>query len=150
MQDGTDTVLVNRPGALERGPTLSPDGRWIAYISDEVGSNQIFVRPFPDASSGTQWQISSEGGTEPLWSHSGRELFYKSGGFMMAAQIQTSPNFAVRARHQLFPVGDYFNNAWHPRYVVLPDDQRFVLITLQDGAGVTSTVVTLNWTQGIQ
>ncbi len=150
LQDGTDTALVNRPGALERGPTLSPDGRWIAYISDEVGSNQIFVRPFPDAASGTQWQISSEGGTEPLWSHSGRELFYKSGGFMMAAQIQTSPNFAVRARHQLFPVGDYFNNAWHPRYVVLPDDQRFVLITLQDGAGVTSTVVTLNWTQGIQ
>jgi hypothetical protein len=75
-----------------------------------------------------------------VWSHSGRELFYKSAGFMMAAQI----------RHQLFPVGDYFNNAWHPRYVVLPDDQRFVLITLQDGAGVTSTVVTLNWSQGIQ
>jgi hypothetical protein len=69
---------------------------------------------------------------------------------MMAAQIQTSPTFAVRARHQLFPVGDFFNNSWHPRYVVLPDDQRFVLITQQEGVGTTSTVVTLDWTQGIQ
>ena len=150
LQEGTDTTLVNREGAQERAATLSPDSRWLAYISDEVGMAQIFVRPFPDAGEGTQWQISAGGGSEPMWSHSGRELFYKTGGYMMAAQIQTTPTFAVRARRQLFQIEGFFNNAWHPRYAVLPDDQTFVMISLDDGAGVTTTVVELNWLQGIQ
>ena len=69
-------MFLNSPFA-EREPVFSPDGRWLAYTSDETGRPEVYVRPFPGA--GGKWQISTTGGTVPTWSPTKRELLYKSG-----------------------------------------------------------------------
>ncbi len=132
-------------GTENRAPRISPDGRWLAYVSNESGATEVYVRPFPDGSSGAVWQVSTEGGTEPVWAHSGRELFYKSGGQLMAAEVRTDPSFIVRARRPLFRVTQYFNNVWHARYEVLPDDQGFIMIQTSLGVEGIETIVVRNW-----
>ncbi len=71
----------------EKGqPKVSPDGRWMAYMSDESGKSEIYVRPFPEVNQG-RWQVSTGGGDTPLWSPDGRELFYRSGDAVMAVAV---------------------------------------------------------------
>src|SRR4029453_1362776 len=74
--DSTLPPLVTGP-AGGREPMVSPDGRWLAYASNESGQPEVYVRPFPDAGS-ARWQVSVAGGRDPMWSHSGKELFYWS------------------------------------------------------------------------
>jgi len=114
----------------ELSPTFSPDGRWLAYVSDESGTREVYVRPFPNVTD-RKWQVSQSGGTEPLWSHSGREIFYISGeSDMMAGDVATTPTFAIRGRRVLFSVrvGRYQRNTTHRFYDVTPDDRRFLMI----------------------
>jgi hypothetical protein len=75
LHAGTPVVLLQTP-ANERSPALSPDGRWMAYYSDESGPYQIYVRAFPDK--GGKWQISNSGGIYPMWSRTGHELFFET------------------------------------------------------------------------
>ncbi|HEV3140451.1 MAG TPA: hypothetical protein VGY57_08055, partial [Vicinamibacterales bacterium] len=84
----------------EGGPTFSPDGKWIAYVSDESGRFEIYVRPFPGP--GEKWPISLEGGNEPVWPRAGRQLFYRAGDAMMAVDIETSPAFSAGKPRKLF------------------------------------------------
>ena len=88
--DRKPRVVVNTPFA-ERHPRLSPDGRWLAYTSDEAGRQEVFVQPFPGP--GGRLQVSIDGGTEPVWSRDGRELFYINGDKMMVVDITTAPAF---------------------------------------------------------
>ena len=112
----------------ERQPTVSPDGRWLAYMSDESGRYEVYVRPFPNTDGG-KWSVSIGGGREPVWSHSGRELFYKSGGMLVSAAIRSGSTFVVRERRPLFAVaGSYMTDTSYPQYDVTPDDQRFVMV----------------------
>ena len=86
MGDTTLVPLVDGP-ATEVDAAVSPDGRWLAYASDESGVFEIYVRPFPDAAS-ARWQVSAAGGTDPVWSRSGRELFYLSAqNEMMSVEV---------------------------------------------------------------
>ena len=64
----------------ELSPVISPNGRWLAYVSNDTGRDEIYVSPFPEGRSGGQVQVSTDGGREPVWAHSGRELFYRNGG----------------------------------------------------------------------
>ena len=73
---------------------VSPDGRWMAYTSDESRKNEVYVRPFPEVNNG-RWQISKDGGDSPLWSPDGCELFYRSGDAVMAVSVKTEPGFNV-------------------------------------------------------
>ena len=82
---------------------FSPDGRWLAYISNESGRNEIYAQPYPGP--GGKRQISTEGGTEPVWNPNGRELFYRSGDKMMAVDIATQPSFSTGKPHVLFEGG---------------------------------------------
>ena len=132
------------PGSGTTSPRISPDGRWLAYVSNESGVPEVYVRPFPDASSGAVWQVSVDGGDEPMWAHSGRELFYKGGGQLVAAEVVGEPSFAVRARRPLFAVNDYFNNPFHARYEVLPTDQSFIMIE-DVRVNELRTIVVRNW-----
>jgi len=132
----------------ENAVTLSPDSRWLAYESDESGQDEIYVRPFPDISAG-KWTVSLGGGTRPLWSHSGRELFYVTGDGqqMMAAQVRTSPAFAVTGRNRLFPVGSYLLSGNYTVFDVSPDDQRFLMVRpvgAEQGAQ-TALILVENW-----
>ncbi len=84
--DTTVVPLVASP-AVELFPALSPDGRWLAYASNESGTFEVYVRPFPETAS-AKWQVSTAGGNEPAWSSTGRELFYiNAKGDMVSAEI---------------------------------------------------------------
>ena len=129
----------------EAAPRFSPDGRWLAYISDESGRYEIYVQPYPGP--GGKWQISTEGGTEPVWNRNGRELFYRSGDKMMAVDIATQPGFAAGKPRMLFE-GPYVPTpATSPNYDVSPDGQRFLMLkpSEQAQAAPTQINVVLNW-----
>jgi len=123
-------------------PILSPDGRWLAYTSDESGLTEIYVRAFSD-SGGGRWQVSTGGGTEPLWSRGGRELFYRSGDNIMSAAIETEPIFKVQTRKVLFE-DIYVRNYSHTNYDIHPDNKRFVMIKSPLEMS-TEMIVVLNW-----
>jgi eukaryotic-like serine/threonine-protein kinase len=128
----------------EGAPRFSPDGRWLAYFSDESGRREIYVQPYPGP--GGKWQISTEGGTEPVWNPNGRELFYRNGGKMMAVDIVTQPSFAAGKPHMLFE-GPYVPAAGSvPYYDVSPDGQRFLMLKPDEQwAGATQINLVLNW-----
>ncbi len=90
----------------EQNPALSPDGRWLAYESDESGDAEIYVRPFPDVDAG-RWQVSTGGGVQAAWARSGRELFYRSGTALLAVPVQTGTGFVAGTPKTLFE-GQYF------------------------------------------
>ena len=110
----------------ERAPAVSPDDHWLAYVSDETGQDEVYVRPFPDA--GGRWVISAAGGGEPRWSRDGKELFYRNADTLFAVQIETRPTFSIGPRTALF-VGSYLRNPRHATYDVHPDGQHFIFIT---------------------
>ena len=110
----------------ERNPSLSQDGRWLAYESNESGRDEIYVRPFP-AVDGGRWQVSTGGGIQPVWDRSGRELFYRSGDALMAVPVQTSAGFAAGNPTPLFK-GQYVVGPGGRSYDVSPDGQRFLMI----------------------
>ena len=87
----------------ESAAVFSPDGRWLAYMSAESGSREIYVQPLPGP--GGKWQISTEGGSEVVWAHTG-ELFYRNGDQMMAVEITTDPAFSAGTPKLLFE-GDF-------------------------------------------
>ena len=129
----------------EWGPQFSADGRWLAYVSDESDRDEVYVQPYPGP--GGKWQISTEGGTEPVWNPNGRELFYRSGDKMMAVEITTQPGFTVgkprilfEGRYELAPVAA-------ANYAVSPDGQRFLMIKPpeQSSSSFTQIVVVQNW-----
>ncbi|HKI26542.1 MAG TPA: protein kinase [Candidatus Sulfotelmatobacter sp.] len=129
----------------ESVPQFSPDGRWLAYISNESGRWEVYVQPYP--SSGGKWQISTEGGTEPIWNRNGRELFYRNGDKMMAVDIAAQPSFAAGKPHMLFE-GHYVPPpGTTPNYDVSPDGQRFLMIKPNEAgeAAPAQINVVLNW-----
>jgi Tol biopolymer transport system component len=129
----------------ESVPRFSPDGHWLAYVSDESGRWEIYVQPYPGP--GGKWQISTEGGTEPAWNPNGRELFYRSGDKMMAVEIATQPSFAVGKPRMLFEGPYQASPATGPNYDVSPDGQRFLMLKPSEAreAAPTQINVVLNW-----
>jgi Tol biopolymer transport system component/predicted Ser/Thr protein kinase len=129
----------------ETSPRFSPDGRWLAYISNESGRYEIYVQPYPGP--GGKWQISTEGGSEPAWNPNGRELFYRSGDKMMAVEIATQPSFSAGTPRMLFE-GRY-EPAPVPiaNYDVSPDGQRFLMVKPNEQAQLAPTQINivLNW-----
>ena len=121
----------------------------MAYVSDESGRREVYVRPFPDAGA-SRWQVSKNGGTEPLWSHGGRELFYVSSDEeMIAVQVTTEPTFSVDGQEILFSMGtDYHREPVYRYYDVSADDQRFVMIRWlrhSDGSEIPDLILVDNW-----
>jgi eukaryotic-like serine/threonine-protein kinase len=129
----------------ESVPRFSPDGRWLAYISDESGRYEIYVQPYPGP--GGKWLISTEGGTEPVWNPNGRELFYRSGDKMMSVEVTTQPSFAAGKPRMLF--GGRYEAAplTNPNYAVSADGQRFLMLKPAEHAedAPTQINVVLNW-----
>ena len=98
--------------------TLSPDGRWMAYQSDEADRMEVYVRPYPGP--GGRVSVSLLGGTEPAWSRDGRELFYRAGDSLMAAMVTLAPSFAVTGRRVLF-TGTFLPSARSRKYDPAPN-----------------------------
>jgi serine/threonine-protein kinase len=129
----------------EAAPRFSPDGRWLVYASDESGRFEIYVQPYPGP--GGKWQISTDGGTEPMWNPNGRELFYRTGDKMVAVDIATESSFSAGKPRMLFELQYVPTPATLPNYDVSPDGQRFLMLkpVEQAQAAPTQINVVLNW-----
>jgi Tol biopolymer transport system component len=129
----------------ETAPKFSPDGKWLAYSSDESGRREIYVQPYPGP--GGKWQISTDGGQEPVWNPKGGELFYRSGSRIMAVDVDTKSGFSAGKPRMLFD-GPYLpTTASFPYYDVSPDGQRFLMLKPVDSqtSAPTQINVVLNW-----
>jgi len=138
----------------EMAVALSPDGRWMAYQSDETGRTEVFVRPFPNTDDGKA-QVSSGGGLAPLWSHDSRQLFYLSGtNNMMAARVAPGAELAVSAPEVLFRVRDELLGAEALYYTpwAVARDGRFLMARLVGGdlARAGTLVVVENWIEELK
>lgn len=140
-QSSGDIALVENGG---RGPirplvaspfqesysALSPDDRWVAYVSDQSGRQEVYVQPLKGE--GDPVQVSQEGGTEPVWGPDGREIFYRhareGGTELVDATVRFAPGFSVIGRRALFPLTDMVGAAPHANYDISPDGRTFAMI----------------------
>jgi Tol biopolymer transport system component len=132
--------------ANERPGGFSPDGRWFAYISDESGRFEVYVQPFPGP--GGKWQVSTEGGRQPVWARNGREIFYRNGDKMMSVAVETTPLFALSKPELLFE-GRYWDSGFED-YDVAPDGERFLMIRAEEEPAPTRIHVVLNWAEELK
>jgi serine/threonine protein kinase len=137
---------------------FSPDGRWIAYCSNESGKPQVFVQAFPGP--GTKLQISSDGGTDPVWKRNGGELYYRKGDSMMVVEVSTAPAFKAGPPRELWR-GHYSHGmssscgapgATSSNYDVAADGRHFLMIKDDDLDRATSRqmVVVLGWSNEVR
>jgi eukaryotic-like serine/threonine-protein kinase len=121
----------------------SPDGRWLAYTSNQSGRFEVYVHAFPEG--GARWQISSDGGTEPVWVRNGRDLFFRNGDKMIAVDVTTDPRFRAGKPRLLFE-GRYEAYPLTTNYDVAPDGQRFLMVKTREPAPAPAQFnVVLNW-----
>jgi serine/threonine-protein kinase len=148
LRSDTTTQPVAATPFDERMPALSFDGRWVAYVSDESGRDEVYVRPVPPRGGG-RWQVSADGGSQPVWARDGRELFYIHSGGLVAASVVLTPTFRVDTRRTLFTGGFLFGANQHANYDVSPDGNRFVMVASAPGEE-PRVVVVLNWLQELR
>jgi hypothetical protein len=123
---------------IERAPAISPDGKWLAYQSNESGRFEVYVVAFPQGD--RKRQISTEGGFSPIWARTGRELFYQTGTALMATSVTTEPEFVAERAHVIF------KGRYEGTFDISPDDRRFLLIkSLTQEASATQVNLGLNW-----
>ncbi|MBI3504230.1 MAG: protein kinase [Proteobacteria bacterium] len=124
-------------GFAEAFPALSPDERWLAFASDQSGRQEVYVRPF--GHDGDQVQVSSEGGSEPVWSRDGTELFFRTEdrnrAVIAVAAVSTSPAFRIVSRKTLFPIPDVDPVSPHAGFDVSPDGTSFALVRRAPNTG---------------
>jgi serine/threonine-protein kinase len=133
----------------EQGPQISPDGRWLAYVSNESGRFEIYVEAFPGP--GGKWQISKQvaGEARPgaiaRWAPNGRELFFQSGNRLMSVAVETQPTFSAGAPRQLFELRGAAN------FVGTADGQRFLFQeTTEEQLSISQLNVILNWSEELK
>jgi eukaryotic-like serine/threonine-protein kinase len=149
LNDRKAEPFIQEPGNQTEA-AFSPNGRWLAYSSDESGRPEIYVQPYPGP--GGRWQISTDGGGEPVWNPNGRELFYRTRDKMMAVDVATQPSFLAGKPRMLFSSGLYQSspNGFH-FYDVSPDGQRFLMIKQsEEAAALTQIVVVQNWSEELK
>jgi hypothetical protein len=154
MKGERKPVTVAQSKFAEGSPKFSPDGRWLAYCSNESGRSEIYVQPFPGP--GPKIQISSEGGNDPVWRRTGGELYYRNGDAMMVVEVRTNPAFTAGRPRELWR-GSYSHgmssSCGQPgvtsfNYEVTPDGQKFLMIkdAYRDLAS-TRVHVVLGWSR---
>ena len=124
----------------QRHAVWSPDGRWVAYSSDESGRWEVYVEAYPGP--GPKIMVSIEGGYQPVWSHAGKELFYRSGNKMIGATIETEPEFKVTEFKELFE-GRYLTSVIH-NYDFAPDGRFLMIQEPREPTPLSINIVT-NW-----
>jgi serine/threonine-protein kinase len=149
--DAEPTPLI-ATGFDEKAIMLSPDGRWLAYGSDETGRNEIYVRPFPDVDA-AKWSVSVNGGVMPLWSRSGDAIFYvNNANEMVEVRVSTTASFAVEGRDTLFYLRPEFmisQSGNYTLYDIAPDDERFLMLRLEEQER-RELILVLNWFEDLK
>jgi Tol biopolymer transport system component len=147
IRPGVDTVAVPLVAtkSAELSPAVSPNGHWLAYASNESGQFEIYVVPLPNTGA-AKWAVSTHGGREPLWSHSGRELFYRDGAKnLVAVEVKTNPTFSLGRTATLFSVAGFASSYAGQQYAVAPDDRRFLMIRQVGASYPDKLIVVENW-----
>jgi serine/threonine-protein kinase len=143
MTGGASTVRDFIVGGFnERSPAFSPDGRWVAYTSTETGQSAVFVRSVTDPSG--KFPVSPEGGSQPVWSPNGKELYYRGPTHMMAVPFTSSPGFSAEAPIPLF-VDKYDREHRDDRNYDVARDGRFLMLRFEAPSGPPQLHVVLNW-----
>jgi len=147
--DSAAIPLVTSPEFSEQSPALSPNGRWLAYTSNRTGQREVYVRPFPNVDS-TRITVSRAGGQNPLWAHSGTELFFVDGeGGLVAAEVEADSVFRVLRSETLFDATGYALFEGTDYHDIGPDDERFLMLRLAQGSGDTGGdsrfILVVNW-----
>jgi Tol biopolymer transport system component len=132
----------------ERAARFSPDGRWLAYVSNESGRDEVYVQAFPGP--GGKWQISSGGGTEPVWSRGGRELVFRRAEKMMAAAVTAGQTFSAENPRTLFEGRFVPTRRGEAAYDVAPDGERFLMVQREEQSVPTRIDVVLNWFEDLE
>src|SRR5262249_49606766 len=131
--------------ASDQLPRVSPDGKWLVYQSNESGRFEVYVRPFP--TSGARVQISTDGGTEPLWNHAGTALYYRDAiGQLTEVKVTTGASFSIGARRVLLN-GDYLIDASHANYDVSPDG---TFLVLRRAGAESQPIIVHNWVRELR
>ena len=145
---GVETLLATE--FRESNGEVSPDGRWLAYESNQSDQAEVYVRPFPTVDAG-QWQISTGGGNHPAWAPNGRELFYRRGDALMAVPLQFDPGLMPGIPSVLFE-GDYVlivGENTVRSYDVARDGQRFLMVKegggSEDASAAARIILVQNW-----
>jgi serine/threonine-protein kinase len=126
LRGDTTLSMIYSDSSFNTQLALSPDSRWLAFTSDRSGRSEVYVASFPDMQ--VKYPVSQDGGSEPRWAHSGRELFFKSRGMLMSLPVAPGAGFAPGSARPLFPVTAYATAVNRPQYDVGPDDRRFMMI----------------------
>ncbi len=136
----------------EDAPAFSPDGRWLAYMSNESGPGEVYVRPFPGP--GGKWQISTGGGSFPTWSRNGKELFFRTADSRIMMATYTASGDSFRAdKPQLWSSGQFTNPAKTlggaiSNFDLHPDGKRFAVLKssgTEEAAALNKVNIVLNW-----
>ena len=129
----------------ENGGVFSPDGKWIAYVSDLSGWDEVYVKPF--SAGGSRIQVSVHGGIEPLWSPDGKEIFYREYDKLMVVSVENGPSLILGSPQLLFE-GSYKTSGyggWAHNYDITPDGSRFVMINQTSQTRIREINVVINW-----
>jgi serine/threonine-protein kinase len=123
---------------------FSPDGRFLAFVSDETGQEEVYVLPFPGR--GPKYLVSKGGGREPVWSRDGREIYYRAGRAMMAAALDRGERFGVESPQKLFEGSYNFEPlSAHPVYDISREGRFLMVKSLSPPRYPTKIEVVLNW-----
>ena len=129
--------------AVESDPVVSPSGRWVAFVSNESGQDEVYVRPL---SGSGLWRVSNEGGEEPVWSRDERELFYRDGEHLVVVRVATGGVFEAGPPQSLFEDSYFRSNVDTAAYDVSPDGARFLMVKpMEETLGSPQLDVVLNW-----
>jgi len=142
VEQGTDPSPFLVTPFDESAPAFSPDGRFLAYVSDESGRPEVYVQPYPDP--GGRWLISTDGGADPIWSAGGRELLYRSGDEILAVPVQTAPAFNAGTPRRVFE-GRFESSDAARNYDVSRDGQRFVMVRSDESGAPPQFYAVFNW-----
>ena len=150
MEDAASPTLILDEPFHEQRPAVSPDGRWLAYGSGESGQNEVYIRPFPNVDDG-RWQVSTDGGTMPLWSPEGRELFYLTQNNLLAVSIETEAAPIIGRPEVLFGLSGFSRVGAFRHYAVATEGDRFLFLQevqeTQADSERPRLVVALDWFQ---
>ena len=137
----TTSHPVVATSADEYNPEVSPDGKWMAYASEESGRTEVYVIPFPGG--GSRQQVSNEGGRNPVWANNGRQLFYRSSkGTLVAADIDPARTNPVGALHTMFDISRFSFDDNGKSFDVAPSGDRFLFVKPPSRASIS---VVVNW-----
>jgi serine/threonine-protein kinase len=139
---GAEPVPFLLTPADESSPEFSPDGRWIAYVSDESGRNDVYVQPYPGP--GGRWQLSTDGGVHPAWSRDGTEVYYLQGNQLTAVPFRADPEPKPGLPRRLFEA-PYERSDIARNYDPAPDGEHFAMIRSDEGDPPAEIHIVLNW-----